>query len=105
MVAWRRAECPSRLKAVDLASYLIRELRAMAVIATALGNKADAAAFKKHADEVAKLINDVLWDEKEGMYFDRNEKTGKRVYVKSATNFMALFAGCRDAGTSETDDP
>ena len=65
----------------------------MTVIATHLGNKVDAAAFKKHADEVAKLINDVLWDEKEGMYFDRNEKTGKRVYVKSATNFMALFAG------------
>ena len=81
------------IEGVDLASYLIRELRAMAVIATALGNKADAVAFSKHGDEVAKLMNDVLWDEKEGMYFDRNEKTGKRVYVKSATNFMVLFAG------------
>jgi neutral trehalase len=30
------------------------------------------------------------------MYFDRNEVTGKRVYVKSATNFMPLFA---DAAT------
>jgi neutral trehalase len=27
------------------------------------------------------------------MYFDRNEKTGKLVNVKSATNFMPLFAG------------
>jgi putative isomerase len=81
------------VEGVDLASYLIRELRAMAVIATHLGNKADAMAFNKHGDEVAKLINDALWDEKEGMYFDRNEKTGKRVYVKSATNFMVLFAG------------
>jgi putative isomerase len=92
---WSRGGALSsfEIEGVDLASYLIRELRAMAVIATHLGNKADAAAFKKHADEVAKLINDVLWDEKEGMYFDRNEKTGKRVYVKSATNFMALSAG------------
>src|ERR1035437_2573069 len=65
----------------------------MAVIATALGNKEDAAAFNRHGDEVVKLINTVLWDEKEGMYFDRNEKTGQRVYVKSATNFMPLFAG------------
>jgi putative isomerase len=81
------------IEGADLASYLIRELRAMAVIATALSNKADAAAFETHAREVAKLINDVLWDEKAGMYFDRNEKTGKRVYVKSATNFMPLFAG------------
>jgi hypothetical protein len=92
---WSRGGAMSafEIEGVDLASYLIRELRAMAVIATHLGNTADAAAFRKHADQVAKLINDVLWDEKEGMYFDRNEKTGKRVYVKSATNFMALFAG------------
>ena len=27
------------------------------------------------------------------MYFDRNEKTGQRVNVKSATNFIPLFAG------------
>jgi putative isomerase len=92
---WSRGGAMSafEIEGVDLASYLIRELRAMAVIAKHLGNKADAAAFSRHADEVAKLINEVLWDEKEGMYFDRNEKTGKRVYVKSATNFMALFAG------------
>lgn len=81
------------IEGVDLASYLIRELRAMAVIATHLGLKADAVAFNKRGDAVAKLMNEILWDEKEGMYFDRNEKTGKRVYVKSATNFMALFAG------------
>ena len=81
------------VEGVDLASYLIRELRAMAVIATALGNKADAAAFNRHGDEVVKLINAVFWDETQGMYFDRNEKTGQRVYVKSATNFTPLFAG------------
>jgi putative isomerase len=92
---WSRGGAMSafEIEGADLASYLIRELRAMAVVATALGNKADAKAFGQHADDVAKLINTVLWDEKEGMYFDRNEKTGKRVLVKSATNFMPLFAG------------
>jgi putative isomerase len=92
---WSRGGAMSafEIEGADLASYLIRELRAMAVIATHLKLPADAAAYTKHGDAVAKLINDVLWDEKEGMYFDRNEKTGKRVYVKSATNFMPLFAG------------
>ncbi len=92
---WSRGGAMSafEIEGVDLASYLIRELRAMAVIAMHLGNKADAATFMKHADEAATHINEVLWDEEEGMYFDRNEKTGKRVYVKSATNFMAMFAG------------
>jgi len=78
---------------VDLASYLVRELRAMAVIATHLGIKADATAFNQHADALIKLINEVFWDEKQGMYFDRNEKTGQPIYVKSATNFTPLFAG------------
>ena len=85
------------IEGVDLASYLIRELRAMAVIATHLGLKTEAAAFSKRGDEVAKLINANLWDEKEGMYFDRNEKTGKLVNVKSATSFGPLFAGAATA--------
>jgi putative isomerase len=92
---WSRGGAMSafEIEGTDLASYLIHELRAMAVIATHLGLKADATDFNQHADRVASLINTVLWDEEQGMYFDRNEKTGKRVYVKSATNFMPLFAG------------
>lgn len=92
---WSRGGAMSsfEIEGADLASYLMRELRAMAVIANGLGMKADAKAFEKRGDDVAKLINDVFWDEKQGMYFDRNEKTGKRVNVKSATNFMPLFAG------------
>src|ERR1700678_2667612 len=92
---WSRGGALSsfEIEGVDLASYLIRELRAMSVIATHLGLQADSSAFSHHADQVVKLINTTFWDEQQGMYFDRNEKTGKRVYVKSATNFMPLFAG------------
>jgi len=92
---WSRGGALSsfQTEGVDLASYLIRELRAMAVIATHLNLKADSIGFTHHADQVVKLINTTLWDEKQGMYFDRNEKTGERIYVKSATNFMPLFAG------------
>jgi hypothetical protein len=81
------------VEGVDLASYLVRELRAMAVIARHLEKKEDVASFTDRADAVCKLINEVFWDEKEGMYFDRNEKKNSRVYVKSATNFMPLFCG------------
>jgi hypothetical protein len=92
---WSRAGALSSftVEGVDLASYLIRELRAMAVIATALGLNADAKAYNAHADKAIKLINDTFWDETVGMYFDRNEKTGKLVKVMSATNFTVLFAG------------
>ena len=89
------------IEGVDLASYLVRELRAMSVIATHLGLKAESTAFIRRAGNVVKLINTVFWDEPQGMYFDRNEKTGKRVYVKSATNFMPLFAGAATPGRAK----
>ena len=92
---WSRAGALSsfEIEGVDLASYLVRELRAMSVIATHLKLDADSKAFDRHADQLVEIMNFAFWDEKQGMYFDRNEKTGKRVYVKSATNFMPLFAG------------
>jgi putative isomerase len=92
---WSRAGALASfsVEGVDLASYLVRELRAMAVIAERLGKGGDAKAFNEHGDEVVRLINETFWDEGEGMYYDRNEKTGQPVKVKSATNFMPLFAG------------
>jgi hypothetical protein len=100
---WSRAGglASFEVEGVDLASYLVRELRAMAVIATHLNLKSDAAAYTKHADEVIRLINATFWDEKEGMYFDQNEKTGKRVPVKSATSFTPLFAGAVPAARAK----
>jgi hypothetical protein len=92
---WSRAGrlAAFEVEGVDLASYLVRELRAMAVIADRLGLKTDVRAFNDRADRVVQLINDTFWDEQEGMYYDRNEKTGKPVKVKSATCFTPLFAG------------
>ncbi len=85
------------VEGVDLASYLVRELQAMAVIAQHLGEAGDRQVFLKHADTLNKKINDVFWDEKQGLYFDRNEKKSEPVLVKSATNFMPLFCGAPSA--------
>jgi len=78
---------------VDLACYLYRELRAMAVIAAELGKKEDAVAYKRHAERLAATINKVFWDTKDGFYYDRNEKTGQRIPVKSIVGFLPLWAG------------
>lgn len=78
---------------VDLACYLVRELTAMAVIADHLGEKADAASYRQHAKLLGKKINDVFWDDKQGFYFDRNERTGKRIELKSVVGFLPLWAG------------
>jgi putative isomerase len=92
---WSRGGALSsfEIEGVDLASYLVRELRAMAVIAHQLGLPGDVKSYNDRADQLIKLINATFWDETDGMYYDRNEKTGKLVKVKSATCFMPLFAG------------
>ena len=81
------------VEGVDLASYLVRDLRAMTVIANHLGKKDDAQGFTAQADKLCALINQYFWDEKDGMYYDRHEKTGQLVRVKSATNFIPLYCG------------
>ena len=47
----------------------------------------------KHAAQLRKLINEIFWDEKDGFYYDRNEKKNERVMVKSVAGFMPLWAG------------
>lgn len=92
---WSRAGALSsfEVEGVDLAAYLVRELRAMAVIARSLNLAQDAKGYNDRADLLIRQMNRYFWDEADGMYYDRNEKTGKLVRVKSATCFMPLFAG------------
>ncbi|MGA2229437.1 MAG: trehalase family glycosidase [Tepidisphaeraceae bacterium] len=78
---------------VDLACDLERELQAMSIIASQLQEPADAQAYTDHAERLKQLINDVFWDETDGFYYDRNEKTGERVKVKSVAGFFPLWAG------------
>lgn len=81
------------IEGVDLASYLVRELRAMGVIAEHLGLSGDVKSYNDHAERLSQLMDATFWDEADGMYYDRNEKSGELVKVKSATCFTLLFAG------------
>jgi neutral trehalase len=58
-----------------------------------LGKTQEQNEYQQHAQELTKLINDVFWDEKDGFYYDRNEKTGKKIRVKSVAGFFPLWAG------------
>lgn len=82
---------------VDLACYLYRELQAMELIASKLGKPADSRMYAERASRLAAAINKVFWNEKEGFYYDRNEKTGKTIRVKSVAGFLPLWAGVASA--------
>ncbi len=82
-----------RDEGVDLACYLYRELQAMQIISTKLGKTADSKMYADRADRLAKAINKVFWNEQDGFYYDRDEKTGKTIRIKSVVGFLPMWAG------------
>lgn len=81
-----------RSEGVDLNCYLVRELDAMAVIATQLQKTDDAENFSKQARALRHKINEILWDETTGFYYDRNEATGETTKVKAISGFAPLWS-------------
>ena len=86
---------------VDLNSYLVRELDAMAQIAMKLGKPDEAAAFAAHGEVLRAKIDEVFWDEEDGFYYDRSEKTGKLNKIKSIAGFMPLWCGAAPKSRAE----
>jgi putative isomerase len=81
------------VEGVDLNCYLVRELQAMARLAGQLGYEHDKASFEQHAQVLIDLINTILWDEEDGFYYDRHERRGELVRVKSVAGFIPLWLG------------
>ena len=82
-----------RYEGVDLACYLYRELKAMAVLAEKLGYRKDVYLYNNQAAKLIAQINKNFWNEKDGFYYDRDEQTGKLLKVKSVAGFLPLFIG------------
>lgn len=78
---------------VDLAVYLVRELRAMAALAALLGRGADAADFAARAKALTARIEETFWDESAGFYFDRSERTGALNRLKTVSGLLPLWLG------------
>jgi hypothetical protein len=84
------------VESVDLNAYLVREFKAMAAIARERGRAADASSWAAKAEELARRINLVLWDERDGCYYNVwsvADEARAFVRVKSWTSLTPLWAG------------
>jgi putative isomerase len=81
------------VEGVDLNCYLVRELQAMSEIARELGRGGDAEEFREHAGRLAALIDETFWDETDGFYYDRNERTSEPVRIKTIAGLLPLWLG------------
>jgi hypothetical protein len=82
-----------RVEGVDLACYLYRELKTMELLSKKLGYVHKSKDYSLKAKQLAEKINTVFWDEKDQFYYDRDERTGKKVKVKSVAGFIPLYIG------------
>ena len=77
----------------DLNCMIVRECQAAACVARALGRQKDAADFDREAERRGLIIQQTLWDEEDGFFYDRDIRTGKLIKVKSSAAFLPLWAG------------
>lgn len=80
-----------RLWAVDLNCYMVSHYRALAYIAQRLKKPDDRKKWESKAAELAKQINERLWDDKIGAYVDRDRITHANGPALSPVAFMPLF--------------
>jgi neutral trehalase len=80
------------LDAVDLNSYLALDLECLSKIASVLGEEEKAEAYRGLNSSLCVRVNEVLWNEAEGMYMDRFRE-GSFSSRLAASNFLPLLAG------------
>lgn len=81
------------VEGIDLNCYLVREYQAMSLIAARLGMKNTEAEYNAKSERLAALINQEMWDEKDGIYYSLDSRTGNPIAIKDWTCFVPLWAG------------
>ncbi|MCC2679763.1 MAG: glycoside hydrolase family 37 [Pseudobdellovibrio sp.] len=95
-------EDTTKIAAVDITSYLIMDSKALAHMAKFLIDndpqadkeklQRDIELFIKNSDETSAALNQHLWDEETGYYYDLSLKTGKLIKIATVASFFPLTA-------------
>jgi len=77
---------------VDLNCYLCMEAQAFARVAQFMGDEALAEEYRTIAIERAAAVQ-TMWDDADGFYYDKDERDGSVIKVKSVSGLLPLWAG------------
>ena len=80
------------LDAIDFSTYLCNDAKYLAKIYEELGDEQNATAFSSVYEDLKDKINSLLWDEEDGLYYDRLFD-GTLTKVASCSSFLPMFAG------------
>ncbi len=91
-----RFDTESDLYAIDFSCYMANEARAMKKIADELGDEENAELFGNWYEKIKADINNSLWCEEDGFYYDYDMQNSCHNKVQSVSSFLPVFAGVCD---------
>jgi hypothetical protein len=79
----KKAKKLFELRSPDMAAYLIIALRQTADFAVENNDYKTAVRYRDKADEIVKIVNNKMWDDKTGFYYSLGRKPDKKLIAKS----------------------
>jgi hypothetical protein len=102
-------KAPSLVEALDLSVMVVQELRSLAEMARELGRRDESAAWTRRADDLARLVEETMWDESSGFYYnvDRDSNAfvtrgGLDLRRQEIIGFLPLWAGVASPERAKT---
>jgi putative isomerase len=96
------SDAPSQTtEGVDLQSYIYREYLALAYLARRLDAPRDADLYERKAASLKDLVQERLWSEADGSFWNIDSRTHAFVKVRTWTNFVPLWAGLASPAQAE----
>jgi len=81
------------IELVDVCSLVCLHRQIMSKVAKEIGDENEAQRYKTKADKTAEVINNLMWDEETGFYYDVIEDKGKKIKgCKANSGFIPLLA-------------
>ena len=80
------------MDAIDFSTHLCNDAKYLSMIYEELGDKENAAYFRFIHESVKDKINECLWCEEDGLYYDRLF-SGELTRVATPSSFLPMFAG------------
>lgn len=90
-----RFDGETSLDCIDFSCFYANEARCMSKLAALLHKENEQILWQQEYEQVKEAINELLWDENQGFYFDRR-MDGTLTSCKTVSSFLPLFAGICD---------
>jgi hypothetical protein len=94
----RRLDDTRNLGAPDFCAYVVLQCEALAVMARSLGKDDHASGYERQAKALRDVTNEFLWDDRRGLYFDRDADSQRFVRSHTIASLLPLWAGIPDRG-------